>query len=99
LFESLLRVELGDEFGERGGLVDELEEGCGAEFEGDVKEGVALFFTEVANDVRVIVGFLEEVDFVSGDGNKVLQQPLDGDGASLELAAKHDGAMGTVSWE
>ena len=39
-------------------MIDKVVERSWTKFEGDVEEGVALFFAEVADDVRVIVGFL-----------------------------------------
>lgn len=73
LLKRLLRVELADKVGEGGGLVDEVEEGCGAEFERYVEEGIALLFAEVPDDVRMVVRLLQEVDLVRRDGDKVLE--------------------------
>lgn len=58
LFQCLLRIKLRDEVGEGGRLIDEIVERSWAKFEGDVEEGVALFFAEVADDMRVVIGFL-----------------------------------------
>lgn len=80
-------------------MIDEVKEGGWAELEGNVEEGVALFFAEVADDVGVVVRLLQQSDLVGGDGDKVLEQSLDGDGAALELATENDGAVRAVSYD
>lgn len=97
LTEGFLRIEIWDQFGEGGRLVDEVIEGGRAEFEGDVEEGVALLFAEVSNDVGMVVRFLEEGDFLSGDGDKVFEESFDGDSSALELSSKYDGTMRSVA--
>ena len=51
------------------------------------------FLVVVSYNVGVVVGFLEDGDFACGEGDKVLEEPLDGDGAALEGALEDDGAV------
>lgn len=48
---------------------------------------------EVADDVWVVVGFLEDGDFALGQGDEVAEETFDGDGAALEGALEDDGAV------
>jgi hypothetical protein len=52
----------------------------------------------VPDDVGVVVAFLEDGDFALGEGDKVLEEAFDGNGAALEGALEDDGAMGAESW-
>ena len=97
LAQGAFWFEVAYEVGEGEGLVDEVVEGGGAELESDVEECVALLFTEVADHMGVVVGFLKKGDFVRGDGDEILEKTLDGDSATLELAAKNDRAVRTVT--
>ena len=59
----------------------------------DVKEIFVGLLVEVADDVRVVVGFLEDGDFALGQGDEVAEETFDGDGAALEGALEDDGAV------
>ena len=58
-------------------------EGRGAEFDSDIKKIRLGLLIEVSDDVGMIVGFLEDADFTGGQGDKVLEETLDGDSAAL----------------
>ena len=52
----------------------------------DVQEIFVSFLVELADDVRVVVGFLEDGDFALGQGDEVAEETFDGNGAALEGA-------------
>lgn len=62
--EGCLRLEQLGEVGELGRSLDEILKRSGAEFEGDVKPGISFLLVEVANNVRMEVGGLQEGYFV-----------------------------------
>ena len=76
------------------GTLDYVCERGRAEFEGDVEEVFAGFLVEVSDDVGVVVGFLEDVHFAEGEGDEVLEETFDGDGAALEGALEDYSPMG-----
>lgn len=69
-------------------------QGSRAELEGDVEEVGVGFLVVVSDDVGVVVGLLEDADFARGEGDEVLQEAFDGDGAALEGASEYDRPVG-----
>lgn len=78
-------------------MIYQVEEGSWTKFESDVKESVALFFAEVSDDVRVVVGFLQEIDFVCSDRDKVFEKSFDGDRSTLEFTTKNNRSVRSVT--
>lgn len=64
--------------------LDDIRERGGTKLESDVEEAGVGFLVEVADDVGMIVGFLEDGDFAGGEGGEILQEAFDGDGTALE---------------
>lgn len=52
--------------------LDEVRERAGTEFERDVEEVFASLLVVVSDDIGVVVGFFEEVDFALGESYKVV---------------------------
>lgn len=55
-------------------------------------------FVVVADDVGVVVGFLEDGDFALGEGYEVLEEAFDGYCAALEGAFEDYCSVGAESW-
>lgn len=62
---------------------DDVSEGRGAEFDGNVEEIRLSLLIEVSNNVGVVVGFLEDVDFSGGQGHEVSKETFDSDSTAL----------------
>ena len=54
------------------GALDDISERGGTELEGDIQKVAVRFLVVVADDVGVVVGFLEDGDFACGEGYKVV---------------------------
>lgn len=53
------------------GLLDNVRKARRAELQSDVEEIVLSFLIVVSDDVRVIIGFLEDGDFAIGERDKI----------------------------
>lgn len=45
----------------------------------------------------MVIRLLQEIDFMRGDRDKVLQEAFDGDSATLEFTTEDDGAMRAIT--
>lgn len=63
--------------------LDNVCEGGRAEFDGNIKKVRLGLLIEVPDDVGVVIGFLEDTDFTSGQGDKVSEETFDGDSTAL----------------
>jgi len=68
------------------------------QLESDVKECSMRLLVIIPNDIRMVVGILEKTDFAVCEGDKVLQETLDGHGTALQGTHVDDSAMRTVTW-
>jgi hypothetical protein len=78
-------------------VLDNVCEGRGAEFDGDVKEIRLSLLIEVPDDVGMIVRFLKDTDFSGGQGDKVLEETFDCHSTALQCALENDSSVGTVT--
>lgn len=63
--------------------LDNVGEGCGAEFDRNIKEIRLGFLIEVPDDVGMVVRFLEDADFTGSQGDEVLEEAFDRDSTAL----------------
>ena len=75
------------------GSLDNVGQGSRAELENDVDEVIFDFSEEVPNNVRMIIYFLEDLDFSRGKSSKLQGELFDCNDSVLEGAFVNNGIM------